>query len=122
MTQIRVWDVYVRIFHWATVVIVGVNYLILDEGKIHEWLGYILAALLAGRVVWGLFGKGYARFSTFPPSLTAALAHLSNLRSKAKTETMGHNPVGALMVYNLLIALFLVSATGYMATTEFFGA
>src|SRR5690606_38835335 len=49
----RVWDPFVRVFHWSLVSTVVLNQWVLEEGeRPHRWLGYAAAALVLLRVVW----------------------------------------------------------------------
>lgn len=119
MIEVKVWDPVVRICHWFTAAVVLVNTTILDEGSIHEALGYSVAALLAVRLVWGFVGTKYARFSTFFPTRTRLREHLAGLSGKG-TATLGHNPLGALMIINLALTLIAVCLTGHFMTTDLF--
>jgi len=120
MTDVRVWDPVVRIFHWGTVFIVFTNFFLFDEGKVHEFLGYVLAGLLAVRLLWGFVSTGYARFANFLPTSARLRQHLTDIKQGAVSVEIGHNPVGALMIFNLLGTLILVCVTGHLATTDRF--
>lgn len=129
MVEVKVWDPVVRICHWFTVTVVLVNTTLLDEGSIHEALGYSVAVLLAVRLIWGFVGSKYARFSTFFPSRKRLREHLAGLSLASKSlagkyggdcTTLGHNPLGALMIFNLLITLAVVCLTGHFMTTDRF--
>jgi cytochrome b len=129
MVEVKVWDPVVRICHWFTVTVVLVNTTILDEGSIHEALGYSVAVLLAVRLVWGVVGSKYARFSMFFPTRKRLRKHLEGLSLVGKSlaghpggdrATLGHNPLGALMIFNLLLTLAVVCLTGHFMTTDRF--
>lgn len=61
-----VWDLFVRVFHWTLVGCVLLNQFVLEEGETpHEWAGYLAAALVVARFVWGFIGSRHARFSDF---------------------------------------------------------
>lgn len=116
---IRVWDPLVRIFHWLLVVLFAFAFLTGDELKAaHEFAGYLVAGLIAFRVVWGLVGSRYARFSSFlfRPSTVAGFLN-ETMRMKAR-RYLGHNPAGGLMVMALIAVIAVISVTGYMMTTD----
>lgn len=123
MTRTYVWDPFVRIFHWTLAAGFAANALFTDpEGALHERLGYAIAALLALRLVWGVVGSRHARFSDFPPSPGAALGQIGEMATGRVRRHAGHSPLGALMIYNLLLSLALIALTGWMMTTlAFFG-
>lgn len=121
--DIRVWDPAVRLFHWSLVLAFAANALFTDpESKLHRWVGYIVLGLIAFRVIWGLVGSRHARFGDFPPSPAAALGQLGEMATGRRHAHPGHSPLGALMIYNLLLTILLIGVTGYMMTTlAFFG-
>jgi cytochrome b len=116
---VRVWDPLVRIFHWSLVGLFTFAFLTGDEWqKPHEVAGYIIAGLIGFRVVWGLIGSRYARFSSFiyRPSTVAGFL-VDTVRMKAR-RYLGHNPAGGLMVLGLLLAIMVISLSGWMMTTD----
>lgn len=119
MTEVKVWDPVVRVFHWFTVAVVIINTAIFDEGNIHEALGYSLAALLTVRLLWGFVGSEHARFSAFFPTVAGLRDHLAGGLGKGRAM-LGHNPLGALMIFNLILTLAAVSLTGHLLTTDRF--
>jgi cytochrome b len=123
ISRVHVWDVFVRIFHWSLVAGFTANALFTDpEGYIHKWNGYVIAALLALRIVWGFVGTLHARFSDFPPSIGASLGQIGEMASGRRHIHKGHSPLGALMIYNLILTLIGISVTGYMMKTlAYFG-
>ncbi|SFT55771.1 cytochrome b/b6 domain-containing protein [Sedimentitalea nanhaiensis] len=121
MRKIKVWDPFVRIFHWSLVILFGANALIVDDdGKLHIWIGYAVLGLVLLRMAWGVVGTRYARFSSFPPSLEAAKGQLMDIATGRRREHAGHTPLGAWMIYNLLIALLVICVSGYLMTTDMF--
>nr|MCU0912588.1 cytochrome B [Paracoccaceae bacterium] len=67
-----------------------------------------MLALVAIRVVWGFVGSRHARFADFPPSPGAAAGQLSDILSRRVKVHRGHTPLGALMIYNLLVTLVAI--------------
>src|SRR5690606_11099475 len=87
-----------------------------------EWIGYAVLALLGLRATWGIVGTRHARFANFPPSVSAAVGQMTDMATGRRHIHAGHSPLGALMIYNLLLSLFAIGVTGYMMTTDtFFG-
>lgn len=109
----RRWDAVVRVTHWSIVAAVLANAVFTEEGSsTHVWVGYALAAILALRLLWGLIGPAEARFSAFPPSPRAAIAHVREIVAGKKSLHASHNPLGALMVYAIWSCLLVIIATG----------
>ena len=109
----RGWDPLVRLTHWGIALAVLLNGLLLEEGKtFHVWVGYAAFGLLLLRLLWGLVGTGNARFSSFPPSLSAARAHLRDLLEWRHRDYPSHTPLGAWMAYTLWALLLVVALTG----------
>ena len=110
---IRVWDPLVRIFHWGLVLAFTVAYLSGDEeSSLHIYSGYVVLGLIAFRVLWGLIGTRYARFSNFVYSPGTVIQYLKGLVAKKPKHYIGHNPAGGAMVIAMLLCLFVVSVSG----------
>lgn len=121
MTRVKVWDPVVRLFHWSLALAFGANALLIDDdSKLHEWVGYFVVGLVLMRILWGFIGRGYARFSSFPPSLSGSKAQLTDIATHRHKLYIGHTPLGALMIYNLLLAVLVVGLSGHLMTTDMF--
>ena len=121
--DVLVWDPLVRLIHWGVVSMVLINAAIVaKDSPIHLWAGYTMLVLVAVRLLWGIMGTRFARFTAFPPNPFRALSYLRAIRQGDKTVHLSHNPLGALMVYNIWTTLLLIGATGFMmGTVSFFG-
>ena len=109
----RVWDPLVRIFHWGLVLAFAVAYLSGDEeSSLHIYSGYVVLGLITFRVLWGLIGTRYARFSNFVYSPKTVIQYLKGLLAKKPKRYMGHNPAGGWMVLAMLLCLAIVSVSG----------
>jgi cytochrome b len=116
---VRVWDPLVRIFHWGLVVAFVVAYLSAEElSTVHEVAGYVVAGLVAFRLIWGFVGSRYARFSQFLKGPSATVRYLSDMVGGRERRYLGHNPAGAVMVVALLIALSGTAFTGWLMEDE----
>lgn len=111
--EIRVWDPLVRIFHWGLVIAFTVAYLSGDEeNSLHIYSGYAVLGLIAFRVIWGLIGTRYARFSDFVYSPATVIQYLKGLVARKPKHYTGHNPAGGWMVIAMLLGLFVVTVSG----------
>ena len=118
--KIRVWDLPTRLFHWAMVVCVtGSAISGLIGGSLLVWhfrFGYGVISLLAFRVIWGLVGGRWSRFSAF---IFTPLSILRFIQGRGKSEhSVGHSPLGALSVFALLGVLAAQVSTGLMSDDE----
>lgn len=120
-TAERVWDPFVRLFHWSLVTCVALNLWLLEEGDPpHEWVGYAAMALVVLRVFWGFVGTRHARFADFWPTPARLREHLRSLRRGDHPPTPGHNPLGALMMLGLMGLVLLLGFTGWLQGTDRF--
>lgn len=121
--RVFVWDGFVRLFHWALVAGLAANAVVTDpEEGLHRLIGYGVLALLGLRLLWGLVGSRHARFRDFPPDPAAALGQLAEIARGRRRIHIGHSPLGALMIYNLLATVAAIGISGHMQVTlTFFG-
>lgn len=118
---VRVWDPFVRLFHWSMVALFAAAYLTGDEiERVHVAAGYAIAALLALRIVWGFAGSGHARFADFVRSPRDVLAYLRDVARLRARRYLGHNPAGGMMILALMVMLTATCVTGVMMTTDAF--
>jgi cytochrome b len=116
---VKVWDPFVRLFHWSLAALFLVAYATGDEvEQVHIAAGYAIAELLALRIVWGFVGPRHARFRDFVRSPRAALAYLRDAALLRAPRYLGHNPAGGAMVMALIVMLIGTCITGYIMTTE----
>jgi len=118
---VRVWDPLVRVFHWSLVASFALAWISADEwDDLHIWAGYAAAALIAFRLVWGLVGSRYARFSQFVRAPGAVAAYLKDLLTGREARYLGHNPAGGAMILLLIFSLTALCLTGWMYTLDAF--
>ena len=121
ITSVKVWDWPVRVFHWtlaASVIGAYVTGESEDFERLHHTLGWVAAGLIAFRVVWGLVGTRYARFSEFVRGPAQVWSYIKSLRSGQPQHFVGHNPVGAVAVILLMGLTALSIYTGWLALAE----
>jgi cytochrome b len=123
--KVLVWDLPTRVFHWLLVISFTGAYLTAESERLqlyHLTLGYTLTGLIAFRLIWGVFGTRHAQFRSFLPSVTKSWQYALSLIGKAQApHYVGHNPLGALAIYALLLLGIAVSVTGYVYLQEIGG-
>ena len=118
---VKVWDPLIRLFHWSLVVSFAIAWLTADQwDDLHEWAGYTAAALIGFRLLWGLAGPHYARFTQFIRSPRAALDYIKASIRGDEPRYVGHNPAGAMMIVALIVAMAGTALTGWMYTLDAF--
>ena len=118
--KIRVWDLPTRLFHWALVAcIVGLTVTGYTGGGAMQWharTGYAVLTLLLFRLVWGVVGGHWSRFSSFVYSPRSVMNYL---RGRAHPDHLiGHNPLGAGSVFAMIAVLLAQIATGLVGDDE----
>ncbi len=118
---VRVWDPFVRVFHWSQAALIAVAWLTEDGPKtLHQTAGYIIAGMLALRVVWGFVGPRHARFSDFVRGPSTVLGYMRAMVAGREPRYLGHNPAGGAMVVALLLTVAGTAVTGWLQTTDAF--
>ncbi|MGZ3240524.1 MAG: cytochrome b/b6 domain-containing protein [Burkholderiaceae bacterium] len=122
MKKIRVWDLPLRLFHWILALLVVAAIVAEDIGGDamlwHFRFGYAALTLVLFRIVWGLVGSRYARFSDFVKGPTAAIAYIKEMRSGTAIKSLGHNPMGSFSVLALLGIILIQTISGLFASDE----
>lgn len=117
----RVWDPFVRLFHWSLVAAVLLDQFVLEEGETaHRWVGYAAAALVLARIGWGFIGSPPARWSTFFPTPSRVARHLLELTAGRVMPYRSHSPIGALMMLVLMSLVLGLALTGWMQGLDAF--
>ncbi len=134
---IRVWDLPLRLFHWALVICVtGAFVTIQVGGNWVEWhfrFGYATLALIVFRILWGLFGDRYSRFASFLYGPASIVAYLRGGAKVAGADSSGgvgvhppagapaspgHNPLGSLSVFAMVAFLFVQPTLGLFSNDD----
>jgi len=112
-----IWDLPTRLFHW---VLAGSFALAWITAEADEWLavhvfcGYLMLGLVAFRLLWGVVGSHFARFTSFWFSPKQAIHYLKEVASGQAARHIGHNPTGSWAIYILLTLTLVVAASGWI--------
>lgn len=118
--MISVWDLPLRVFHWALagVVITGIAAIKLDHIDLHILCGQVALALVLFRIIWGFVGPAYARFTSFVRGPAAIIAYARSLLRPPHEFHAGHNPLGGVVVVLMLALLLLQAISGLFANDD----
>jgi len=110
-----VWDLPTRIFHWGLAVSVFLSMLIVYGKKfvvIHVIFGMSAFVLIIGRVLWGIVGTRYVRFSAFVKSIEDAKQEFSVHGGEKHPHSVGHPAVAGWVMLFLMFCVLLVGISG----------
>jgi cytochrome b len=116
-----VWDLPTRVFHWLLAASFAGAYLTSDGERlrdVHMLLGYTAAGLVAFRVLWGVVGTRYARFTSFPLSPRAVIDYLRSMLVLSPRHYLGHNPAGSWAILGMLALIAGTALTGWANAIE----
>jgi cytochrome b len=106
MNSVLVWDIPTRLFHWLFAVFFTVAFFTSGSDSwtsIHVFAGLLTLGLVAYRMMWGVIGSRYARFSSFLFSPVTAIQYLLATGNGNARRHVGHNPAGSWMIYVMLL-------------------
>lgn len=121
--KVRVWDLPTRVFHWLLLVgVVGSVVSAKIGGGAMVWhfrFGFLVLMLVGFRILWGLFGGRWSRFTSFLYAPATVLRYLRGRPQPGDEHVeVGHNPLGAFSVFALLLFLAVQLGTGLIADDE----
>ncbi|TIQ27790.1 MAG: cytochrome B [Mesorhizobium sp.] len=113
--RVLVWDALVRLFHWSLVGAFATAWLTAEDIQpVHQLAGYAVAGLVGFRVLWGLVGSRYARFTQFVRGPVRTASYIRKMVTGRERRYLGHNPAGAAMVVAILVTLSGTAFTGWL--------
>ena len=124
MQRILVWDLPTRLFHWLLAASFAGSWLTAESERwrdVHVVLGYTFAGLIVFRLLWGLIGSRYARFSSFVKGPSAVARYLRSLLGPSPEHHVGHNPAGGWAVIALLGLGLATALSGFMTYSDLGG-
>jgi cytochrome b len=117
-----VWDLPLRIFHWALVLLVVSQIVTATIGgnamEYHALGGYTILTLVLFRILWGFTGGTHARFGNFLRGPEAVVRYAHMLIKGTAESHRGHNPLGGWSVVLMLVSLLVQAMTGLFANDD----
>ena len=121
LQRILIWDAPTRVFHWLQLIsFVGAYWTAESERyrDIHLAFGYTLLGLITFRLLWGFIGTPYARFKSFWFKPAEIFSYLIALVKGSAKHYLGHNPLGSVAVWLLLVLGASLCVTGVFALQD----
>ncbi|MGS2721479.1 cytochrome b/b6 domain-containing protein [Paraglaciecola aestuariivivens] len=122
MNKYLVWDLPTRLFHWLLVMALLAQWItvkVLDDALwLHAYIGYFTLGLVVFRILWGIWGTKYAKFSQFIAGPKAIFGYLKALFSGQTKLWAGHNPLGGWMLPSTLLLVGIQGVSGLFATDD----
>lgn len=116
-----IYDLPIRIFHWLFAGLFITAFVITktidDDSPVftyHMLAGMLLAFIVLLRILWGVVGTKYSRFTSFALHPKELVAYFLGIVSGSKRRWPGHNPASswaAMAMFGLALGLGL---TGYL--------
>jgi cytochrome b len=118
--KLMIWDFPTRLFHWLLVLSFTTAWLTRDDRylDIHIFSGSVIGGLIIFRILWGVIGGRYSRFSDFCFRPNEVVAYLREALRASPPEYVGHNPAGSWAIYLMLLSASLIVTTGFFAFGE----
>lgn len=113
----RVWDLPTRIFHWVLVALLGFSWWSGETHRMewHQYSGIAVCGLVIFRILWGFFGTSTSRFAHFLKGPRAIWSYVRPADSSARSDALGHNPLGGWSVIALLMLVCVQVVSGLFA-------
>lgn len=114
--KILIWDLPTRVFHWS-LAICFIGAVLTQESEkyrlFHVSFGYTMLGLIIFRLLWGVIGTRYSRFSSFLFGFKEIKGYILGLVRNRPVHYLGHNPIGSIAIYLILTIVLGISITGY---------
>lgn len=121
MARVLIFDWPVRLFHWllagGIVLAFAIAQLADKHGALfpyHAMIGIVLGAVLVLRLIWGLVGTRYARFTSFLFGPAAVMQYLKGVATGKTQHHVGHNPASSWAIFLMYAGVAAVVASGLM--------
>ena len=125
-TRIRVWDLSIRVFHWAFAIWIVTALVIALTVDDHDPLfrAHMLAGLSAGfilvvRIIIGVVGGKFSRIRGLFFSPAETFGYLKSALTGTAKRYLGHNPGTAAAAIMMFMAVLILVCTGLTMNSRF---
>lgn len=126
MKNILVWDLPIRLFHWtfagALTAALAIGFLVDDDSpvfQLHMLFGLVAAFALVVRLILGIAGSRYNRFTAMPLRPVEVVGYIFGTFTGKARRYIGHNPgcASAAILMFALVPLLVASGAGWLGET-----
>ncbi len=117
----RVYDLPTRIFHWLFAASFLTAFAIantVDDDSVvfsyHMIAGLVMCFVILWRIIWGVIGSRYARFSDFSLKPDELIGYLKGVFSGNTRRWAGHNPASSWAAVLMMVLGVGLGVTGYL--------
>ena len=119
MKKVKVYDLPTRFFHWSFagffLSAFAIAKLADSESTIypfHMLIGLMLFSAVTMRILWGILGSRYARFSSFALNPLALFRYFKEMFPVKPPKSLGHNPASSWAALIMMILALGLAFTG----------
>lgn len=119
-----IYDLPTRVFHWLFALLFILAFSIgstVDDDSsafsYHMIAGIVLCLIVILRLVWGIIGSKYARFSGFSLHPKELFRYFTGITTGDRRKWAGHNPASSWAAITMMVFALGLGATGYLMTT-----
>jgi cytochrome b len=126
MQKKLIYDLSTRLFHWVFAALFVFAFFVAktvdDENPVfsyHMLAGLLLGGLVALRLIWGLLGTKYARFSSFALKPKELILYIKGIFSGSKKRWAGHNPASSWAALVMMGSALMLALSGILMTSGY---
>lgn len=121
MKRVLIWDLPTRLFHWllagSFLGAFAIANVVDDESalfSVHMLLGGVMVFMVLLRIIWGVVGSRWSRFSSFAKRPGELLAYLKGVVTGTDRRYTGHNPGSSIAALTMFALIGGLAATGVL--------
>jgi cytochrome b len=120
MPRIKVWDGFIRFYHWTQLALLLALWWSAEFGymDLHITIGLTLLALVVTRIIWGFIGSETAQFCAFIRAPRQVIHDVRLELSGQRVADVGHTSAGGYMIAALMGLIMVQLLTGLFASDD----